>query len=119
MVPFVIFLHVVACILLIFIVLLQTGKGAEVGAVFGSSSVFGPTGPTSVLSKITIGAAVVFMLTSLFLAYSFSNRNFASRSIVPDAKKTAPPKPAMPAPGQMPAAPQMPAPATPAPGPAK
>lgn len=83
MVGFVIFLHVVASLLLIFIVLLQTGKGAEMGAVFGSSSssVFGPTGPASILSKITIGAAVVFVFTSLFLTYHFSKT--PTKSIIP------------------------------------
>ncbi len=89
MVAFVIFLHVIACLLLIFIVLLQTGKGAEMGAIFGSSSssVFGPTGPASVLTKITIGAVVVFVFTSLFLTYSFSKS--PTKSLIP-ATKTAP-----------------------------
>jgi len=73
MVGFVIFLHVVASLLLIFIVLLQTGKGAEMGAVFGSasSSVFGPTGPANVLTKITIGAVVVFCVYIAFFNIQF------------------------------------------------
>jgi preprotein translocase subunit SecG len=99
MVGFVIFLHVIASLLLIFIVLLQTGKGAEMGAVFGSSSssVFGPTGPANILTKITIGAVVVFVFTSLFLTYNFSKT--PTKSIVP-ATKTAPQpaKPAVPQP---------------------
>jgi len=103
MVGFVIFLHVVASLLLIFIVLLQTGKGAEMGAVFGSasSSVFGPTGPANVLTKITIGAVVVFVFTSLFLTYNFSKS--PTKSIVP--AKTAPksmPTPTQPVPQQQP-----------------
>lgn len=99
MVGFVIFLHVVASLLLIFIVLLQTGKGAEMGAVFGSasSSVFGPTGPTSVLTKITVGAVVVFVFTSLFLTYNFSKS--PTKSIVPATKSAPTPvKPALPVP---------------------
>lgn len=103
MLGFVIFLHVVACLLLVFIVLLQTGKGAEMGAVFGasSSSVFGPTGPATILTKITIGAAIVFVFTSLYLTYSFSKP--ATRTIVPKTKAT-------PAAPQAPTAPAMPAP---------
>ncbi|MBN2419118.1 MAG: preprotein translocase subunit SecG [Deltaproteobacteria bacterium] len=63
-------IHVVVCIALIFIVLLQKGKGADMGAAFGGSSqaVFGGAGASSFLSKVTTTAAVVFMLTSLLLA---------------------------------------------------
>ncbi|MCX7770922.1 MAG: preprotein translocase subunit SecG [Proteobacteria bacterium] len=89
MTTFVIILHVLACLCLIFIVLLQTGKGSEMGAIFGSasSSVFGPTGPTTILTKITIGAAIVFMLTSFYLTYSFSRP--LSNTIVPKSKTPA------------------------------
>jgi preprotein translocase subunit SecG len=65
-------LHVIVSLLLIGVVLLQSGKGAEMGASFGSSgsqSVFGAGGGTSFLSKLTTSAAVIFMLTSLTLAY--------------------------------------------------
>lgn len=65
-------IHILACLILIAVVLLQSGKGAEMGASFGSSgsqSVFGAGGGTSFLSKITAIAAVVFMLGSLALAY--------------------------------------------------
>lgn len=64
--------HIIASFVLIGVVLLQSGKGAEMGASFGSSgsqSVFGAGGGTTFLSKITTGAAIVFMLTSLTLAY--------------------------------------------------
>jgi preprotein translocase subunit SecG len=63
-------LHVVVCIALVRIVLMQKGKGASMGAAFGGSSqtVFGSTGATPFLSKITVAAAVIFMLTSLALA---------------------------------------------------
>lgn len=63
-------IHVVVCIALIFIVLLQKGKGADMGAAFGGSSqaVFGGAGASSFLSKVTTTAAVVFMITSLLLA---------------------------------------------------
>ncbi|MHB8123781.1 MAG: preprotein translocase subunit SecG [Desulfuromonadaceae bacterium] len=65
-------LHVIVSLFLIAVVLLQSGKGAEMGASFGSSgsqSVFGAGGGTSFLSKLTTSAAIVFMLTSLTLAF--------------------------------------------------
>ena len=67
----IILVHVLVCIALILIVLLQTGKGAEMGAAFGGSSqtMFGGSGPAPFLSKVTTWAAVVFMVTSLCLAY--------------------------------------------------
>jgi preprotein translocase subunit SecG len=64
-----ILLHSVVCISLILIVLLQKGKGADMGAAFGGSSqaVFGSTGAMSFLTKTTTIVAIVFMLTSLGL----------------------------------------------------
>ena len=65
-------IHIVVCVALIMIVLLQTGKGADMGAAFGgggSQTLFGSTGASTFLSKATTGAAIVFMLTSLSLAY--------------------------------------------------
>jgi len=65
--------HLVACVFLILVVLLQTGKGAEMGAVFGgggSSTLFGASGAGNFLTKLTTGTAIVFFITSLILAYS-------------------------------------------------
>ena len=64
-------IHIFVCIALILIVLLQTGKGAEMGAAFGGASqtIFGGAGPAPFLTKITTGAAIIFMITSLLLAY--------------------------------------------------
>jgi len=59
------------------IVLLQTGKGADMGAAFGgggSQTLFGSTGASTFLSKATTVAAIVFMLTSLILAYMSSHQ---------------------------------------------
>jgi preprotein translocase subunit SecG len=67
-----IIVHVVVCVALIMIVLLQTGKGADMGAAFGggsSQTLFGSSGASTFLSKATTVAAIVFMLTSLTLAY--------------------------------------------------
>lgn len=64
--------HIMACIVLIVVVLLQRGKGAEMGAVFGgggSNTVFGSRGATSFLSKLTTWCTVIFFITSLSLAY--------------------------------------------------
>ncbi|MFP6662729.1 MAG: preprotein translocase subunit SecG [Deltaproteobacteria bacterium] len=63
--------HVVACFFLIGVVLLQTGKGAEIGAVFGGSSqtVFGSSGAGNLLTKLTTGTAILFMVTSLGLTW--------------------------------------------------
>lgn len=72
-----IFIHVIVCVALIMIVLLQTGKGADMGAAFGggsSQTLFGSTGASTFLSKATTVAAIVFMITSLALAYMSSNR---------------------------------------------
>ncbi len=68
---FVSIIHVLVCIFLIIIVLLQRGKGASMGAAFGGSSqtLFGSAGPGTLLGKMTTAVAVVFMLTSLWLAY--------------------------------------------------
>jgi preprotein translocase subunit SecG len=96
---FVVLIHVIACIALIAIVLLQTGKGAEMGAAFGGASqtLFGGTGGTSFMGKLTTGAAVVFMLTCLWLSYRPSTAG--SRSIMPDtATEQTVPAPAPPAP---------------------
>lgn len=68
---FLIIVHIVICIVLILVVLLQAGKGASMGAVFGGSSqtIFGSAGPGTFLSKMTTVIAIVFMLTSLGLSY--------------------------------------------------
>jgi preprotein translocase subunit SecG len=72
-------LHIVVALFLILVVLLQTGKGAEMGAAFGGSSqtLFGGGGPTSFMAKLTTAAAVCFMLTSLGLAYVSSTNRVA------------------------------------------
>lgn len=70
MAGFVLFVHFFVCIFMIIVILLQAGKGADIGATFGGSSqnVFGPRGAATFLSKITTGAAVIFLFTSIYLA---------------------------------------------------
>ena len=97
-----IIIHVIVCIALILIVLLQTGKGADMGAAFGgggSQTLFGSTGASTFLSKATTAAAIIFMLTSLTLAY-MSGHKSGGESIMKDT-----------APIEQPAAPQSPPPA--------
>ncbi|MFQ3573966.1 MAG: preprotein translocase subunit SecG [Thermodesulfovibrionales bacterium] len=64
-------IHIIVCLFLVFIVLIQSGKGAEMGAAFGGSSqtLFGSRGAATFLNKLTTVAAVVFMLTSLALTF--------------------------------------------------
>lgn len=105
-------LHVAVSIFMIAVVLLQSGKGAEMGASFGSSgsqSVFGAGGGTTFLSKMTTGAAVVFMLTSLTLAYISGQPSSSSMM----SSKSKPAAPATAPAGQAPAAPAPAAPAAP------
>jgi preprotein translocase subunit SecG len=98
--------HVIVCFLMIGAILLQAGKGAEMGAAFGGSSqtVFGSRGPGTFLSKVTVGAAIIFMLTSLGLALLSKERTFSSTVIDLNKKdsSTAP----TPAPATPPAAPE-------------
>ena len=72
--------HVAVCLFLIVIVLLQHGKGADAGATFGGSgqSLFGTEGPLPLLNKITTTVAIVFMLTSVALAYFSSSKSTGS-----------------------------------------
>ena len=69
-------LHVLVCVGLILVVLLQAGKGANMGAAFGGSSqtIFGSSGPGTFLSKMTTIVAIVFMVTSLGLSYFASQK---------------------------------------------
>jgi preprotein translocase subunit SecG len=72
-----IIVHVLVCLFLIGIVLLQHGKGADIGATFGGSSqsLFGSEGPVPLLNKITTFSAIIFMGTSVSLAYLSANRS--------------------------------------------
>ena len=82
--------HVIVCFLMIGAILLQAGKGAEIGAAFGGSSqtVFGSRGPGTFLSKVTVAAAIIFMLTSLGLAVLSKERTFSSTVIDFNKKET-------------------------------
>src|SRR5262249_5117763 len=79
-----------SCIFLVTVVLLQQGKGADIGAVFGGSSqtLFGSSGAGNFLTKLTSATAIIFMLTSLSLTYGPAKRT--TRSIFDSGPKSAP-----------------------------
>jgi preprotein translocase subunit SecG len=119
-------LHVFVCIFLIAVVLLQRGKGAEIGAVFGggaSTTVFGSRGAGNFLSRLTTLAAALFMITSLGLSYLWTESSSEGLFTDAEVEGALPPetpvfeelgqapavepgaRPALPAPGADPAAP--------------
>lgn len=101
-------LHVFMCFAIIAIVLLQSGKGADIGSAFGgagSQAVFGSMGTPTLLGKITTAVAIVFTLTSFSLALLGGER---AGSVVREPTTAGPSAPA-------PTAPASPAPTTPAP----
>ncbi len=74
-------LHITVSIVLVITVLLQAGKGASIGSAFGGSSsqaLFGSSGPTTFLTKITTGCAIIFMLTSLYLTFLSTRKDIGS-----------------------------------------
>lgn len=64
-------IHIVVCVFLILVVLLQSGRGTDLGAAFGGAgqSIFGAGGPANILEKVTIWAAIIFLITSFSIAY--------------------------------------------------
>jgi preprotein translocase subunit SecG len=99
-----ILVHISICVALILIVLLQRGKGSDMGAAFGGSSqaIFGSRGATTFLHKVTAAIAIIFMLTSLGLAFLFgrgattSIMKGVSQKEVPAAQETQSPAPVEP-----------------------
>ncbi len=97
--------HVIVCVFLIAVVLLQSGKSADIAAAFGgmgSQTAFGTRTAATVLSKATTWAAVIFMLTSLSLTIYASRRSVNNGSVLSGTSTSAPSKRA-PAPVQKPA----------------
>ena len=86
--PILLIVHVAVCVALILIVLLQKGKGADMGAAFGGSSqaIFGSGGATTFMHRITVAAAIIFMLTSLGLAFLFGRG--VTSSVMEDVSQT-------------------------------
>ena len=141
MFAFVTTVHVLVSIFMIFVILLQPGKGEGMGGAFGggggnSNTVFGGRGSVTFLSKVTTACAIIFMFTSLTLAYRSSHsdsvlrarRNLAAAAAKKTDDKAAPalptgqtaPAPAtggavIPVPGPTPSGAAQPAASTPAP----
>jgi preprotein translocase subunit SecG len=95
-------LHILVAATVVGLVLLQHGKGADMGAAFGSGSsgsLFGASGSANFLSRSTAVMATVFFLTSLGLAYFSATRHEAAKPVA------VPTKPVAPKPQQVPVAP--------------
>lgn len=81
---FVLALHVVVCFVLVLVIILQPGKGGDAAGGLGggaAAAIFGPQGPTNLLQQITSASAVVFMVTSISLAY-YSSRELLNNADV-------------------------------------
>ena len=86
-------IHLVAAVSILILVLLQRGKGADMGAAFGggaSQSVFGSQGSATFLSRITAGLAAVFFISGLSLAYMYPQKGGAPRSVIETTTSQAP-----------------------------
>lgn len=98
-------IHIIVCLFLMVVVLLQSGKAADLAGAFGgmgSQTAFGPRGSATVLSRATTIAAAVFMVTSLSLAILATRGSSSTGSVLERQKtpvKTAPAQPAQKAPG--------------------
>ena len=92
--------HVLMCFAIVAIVLLQSGKGADIGSAFGgagSQAVFGSMGTPTLLGKITTGVAILFTLTSFTLAMLGGERaSSVVREQAPAARRRRPPRPRRP-----------------------
>jgi preprotein translocase subunit SecG len=85
-------LHVIVCIILVLVVLLQSGRSADLAGAFGggaTQTAFGSRGPASFLSKMTTVAAVVFMLTSIGLSMISSRSATEAKSVLETTKQKA------------------------------
>ncbi len=105
----VLIIHVLAALAVIGLVLLQHGKGADMGAAFGSGtsgSLFGVSGSANFLSRATAIAVAVFFVTSILLAY-LSSHSAGLSSVVKQAPSANTSQPVKPAPAA-PAAPEVP-----------
>ena len=85
---FLLFVHIAVSLLLIIVVLLQSGKSADLAGAFGgagSQSTFGPRGAATLLSKVTTTLAILFMITSLLL-WLRADMKTGSRSVMTEAE---------------------------------
>jgi preprotein translocase subunit SecG len=86
---FVIFLHVIVCLFLIGVVLLQQGRSADLAGAFGgqgSQTAFGPRAAANVLTRLTTWSAIVFMCTSITLTVLYVRSGTSSHSVLEGSK---------------------------------
>jgi preprotein translocase subunit SecG len=89
---FIVALHILVCIFLIFVVLLQQGRSADLAGAFGgqgSQTAFGPRAAANWLTRVTTYSAIVFMCTSITLTVLYTRAGTTSHSVLQGAK-TAP-----------------------------
>jgi preprotein translocase subunit SecG len=92
--------HIVVCLFLIVVVLLQSGKAADLAGAFGgmgSQTAFGPRGSATLLSKATTVSAILFMVTSLSLSILATKNAGLGTSVLETAPRTTPTKSSQPA----------------------
>jgi len=85
MIYFLVILHVIVCLFLIGVVLLQQGKSADLAGAFGgqgSQTAFGPRGAANLLTKLTTWGAVLFMLISISLTVLLARTNAGDKSVL-------------------------------------
>jgi preprotein translocase subunit SecG len=104
MIYLIVAIHVLVCVFMVIVVLLQSGKSADVAAAFGgmgSQTAFGPRSAANVLTKATTWSAVIFMVTSITLSVMMSRRssNSVMQGVKPSSQTTAPAQPGTPAKG--------------------
>ena len=102
MITLITIVHIIVCVFLIIVVLLQSGKSGDIAAAFGgmgSQTAFGPRGAATALSKATTWSAIIFMVTSITLSI-FASRRAGPNSVLQGIKnpqtKSQPAKPATP-----------------------
>jgi len=101
-------LHVLVCLLLIFVIMLQSGNAADLAGAFGgagSQTAFGPRGAATFLTKATTWCAIVFMMSSLALSLKRAPTMAQGSSILEQTMPTAPSRPTLPAQKPVPQAP--------------
>lgn len=100
MVYFLLSVHILLCLVLVGLVLLQQGKGADAGIAFagGSNSLFGAGGASQLMVRITTGIAIAFMITSILLVRQFSALAVESAGIIDPTAGSALVDEALPAP---------------------
>ena len=90
MVTLITIIHIIVCLFIIIVVLLQSGKAGDIAAAFGgmgSQTAFGPRGAASLLEKATTWSAVIFMITSITLSI-YASRRTGPKSVLQGLKTT-------------------------------